>query len=144
MNLNGVYSVVASAMAGSSLGVIEIRAGQIRGNDNAGAQYSGTAAQLDDGSVAMSIAMETPPGVFHIWSGADTETFQSRQIALTLPKASFEDGQPYELPGMGLTVIFRRIPDDFAVFAGPDGRRHQINLLVAAEQAWANHRSQQT
>jgi hypothetical protein len=141
MNLNGVYSVVASAVAGSSLGVIQIQNGQIVGNDTAGAEYSGTAARLEDGSVAMSITMETPPGVFHIWSGSATETFQSRQIDILPPKESFGDGVPYEIPGMEVTVIFRHIPDDFAIFAGREGRKHQINLLIAAEQAWASHRT---
>lgn len=140
MSIDGVYSVVASAASGNAIGVIKISNGQIRGNDNSGAEYTGTAVRQPDGSVEMTITMETPEGVFHIWSGTVGDTFQSRTIDLTLPRESFEDGKPHELPGYGMTVIFRRIPDEYAGLAGPDGRKHMIGTLVRAEENWAAHR----
>ncbi len=141
MSITGVYSVVASAIAGSSLGVVHIQDGKVTGNDIAGAEYSGDATRNPDGSVTMLIRMSTPPGVFHIWTGGDTETFQSRDISLQLPKASFEDGKPYEMPQMGMTIIVRRVPDVFAGLAGPEGRKHLINDLLSAEQAWNAYRA---
>ncbi|ANT54483.1 hypothetical protein [Mesorhizobium amorphae] len=137
---DGVYAVIASATAGTSQGVIEIRNGSLIGNDIAGAEYRGGAVRQPDGSVKMNITMETPPGVFHIWTGANTETFQSRQIDVHLPREAFDDGKPFEVPGYGMTIIVRRIPDGYAHLAGPTGRIGMIETLISAEQKWAAHR----
>jgi hypothetical protein len=140
MSIDGVYSVVASAVAGSSAGAIQISNGVIKGTDIAGAEYHGTATRQLDGSVKMSITMETPPDLFHVWSGTVGDTFQSRTIDLHLPREVFDDGKPYEVPGYGMTVIFRHIPDDFAHLAGTDGRKHMIGTLMKAEEKWKAHR----
>jgi hypothetical protein len=46
-----------------------------------------------------------------------------------IPVASFREGVPIELPRDGITVIFRRIPDDYAPLAGPDGVLLLIKFL---------------
>lgn len=48
--VDGIYAVIASATAGTSQGVIEIRNGLLIGNDIAGAEYRGRAVRLADGS----------------------------------------------------------------------------------------------
>ena len=138
--VDGVYSVIASAAAGTSQGVIEIQKGLLIGNDIAGAEYRGRAVRQADGSVKLNITMETPPGVFHIWTGADTETFQSRQIDIELPREAFDNAKPFEVPGYGMTIIVTRIPDDYRHLAGPNGRVAMIQTLTHAEQMWAAHR----
>ena len=101
MSVDGVFSVFASATSGTAIGTIEIRNGHITGNDFAGAQYSGTAVPLPDGSVKMSITMEMPDGLFHIWSGMVSDIFQSRTIDIHLPRASpSRTASPTRFPAM--------------------------------------------
>ncbi|RWK29330.1 hypothetical protein [Mesorhizobium sp.] len=139
MQIDGVYSVVASGPAGSSIGVIQITNGQVIGNDNAGSRYSGTATLEADGSVTLDVAMTTPPGVFHVWSGTTGETFQTRNVKVTMTRDAFDNGKSVQMPSYSMVVIFRQVPADFAVFAGRQGIREQIRILEAAERAWANY-----
>ncbi len=44
-----------------------------------------------------------------------------RAMTIAIPGDDFENGHPYTDPVYGLTVIFKRAPDEFVSRAGPDG-----------------------
>lgn len=134
---DGVYSTVASAIGGSSIATIKIENGQLVGNDISGTRYSGTLTENSDGTVSFDIEVKMPPNVFGIWGTSASETIQTRAIAVPLPASVF-DGKPYTIPSFDLTLIFRRIPDDYAGLAGPDGLNLMISSLIGIQQSWKN------
>ncbi len=136
-SLDGTYSAVASAIAGGSAAVVTVAAGQLVGNDIAGARYEGTVNPNDDAStIAFRIRMHVPPGVFSIWGAPDTENFLIFELNVDIPASDFAEGKPIWVPQYQLWIIFRRIPDEFAIFAGKDGLGAFIAGLLRSETLW--------
>lgn len=142
--LDGTYSAVASAIAGSSAAVPTISAGQLLGNDIAGARYEGTVSPTNDASaIAFRIRMHVPPGVLSVWGAPDMELFHTFELNVDVPASDFAEGKPIWIPDYQLWIIFRRIADEAAVFAGKDGLRAFITVLERSEMLWRDFETRQ-
>lgn len=135
MSIDGTYSIVASAIAGNSLGVASISRGNLFANDSAGARYSGKVAPTSNGEIDFDLELRLPPNTFGIWGTSPTETIQMRPLRASLP-ATVLEGVPHTIPEYDITVIFRRISDDFAPMAGPQGLTMLIGMLQQIQSAW--------
>jgi hypothetical protein len=140
-DLNGTYSAVAAAITGMSLAVLTINDGQLSGWDTSGSRYRGTVTISEDGSsLSFDVEMTMPPHTFGIWGTSDTETFQKRQLLHTMPAADFVGGRQTTLPREEMTVVFKRISNEHAELAGPDGVNELIRRLQRAQTAWKDYR----
>ncbi|TIN87064.1 MAG: hypothetical protein E5X94_01730 [Mesorhizobium sp.] len=135
---DGIYSVAASGLGGSSLATIEVAGGRLRGNDTAGSRWSGTVTDKGDGKLVFDVEVTFGPNVFGIWGTSPSETFQTRRMAVDIPAAAL-DGIPYTVPSFDLTLIFRRISEDFASLAGPLGLDVFIGMLQSMRDAWQEY-----
>ncbi|MER8786905.1 hypothetical protein NKH71_03390 [Mesorhizobium sp. M0983] len=132
---DGVYSVVASAIGGSSIATIKIKDGRLVGNDLSGSRYQGTLAGNGDETVTFDLEVSMPPNVFGIWGTSASETVQTRAISVPLPASVF-DGIPFKIPSFEMILIFRRISEDYASLAGPDGFQILIGTLADVQKSW--------
>ncbi|MCA0026662.1 MULTISPECIES: hypothetical protein [unclassified Mesorhizobium] len=139
--IDGVYSVASSGIGGSSLATIKIENGSFVGNDTAGSRWSGNVTDNGNGTAKFDVAVTFGPNVFGIWGTSPSETFQTRQVVVDVPFSAL-DGQPYTIPSFDLTLIFRRISEDFAGLAGPNGLDEFIGSLQAIRDAWRNYDAQ--
>lgn len=135
-SVDGVYSLVASAVGGSALAVVVIHGGFIVGNDTSGSRYLGRLEPRDDGLVNVAITTLQPPGTFGIWGAAESDTLQQREFREVIPLAYFRNGEPFLLPSHGITLIVRRIPDGNAALAAKTGLRLMAAQLEETAQYW--------
>ena len=135
--LDGTYSVIAASVKGGAIGVATIRDGAFEARDSGGAIYTGSASrnQLTN-TVHLDLTIRFPPDTFGIWGTTPSETGQERAMTIVIPGDNFDNGYPYTEPGYGLTVIFVRVPDEFANRAGPDGFRMAAEILLDADRYW--------
>lgn len=141
IQIDGTYSIVASAIAGSSLGVATIVDGNLVANDSAGARYSGRVEPTQDGQISFDLALSLPPKTFGVWGTSPSETVQTRTLQVVLPASVF-DGVPFTIPGYDIIVIFRRVASDFAPMAGPQGLGLLIGMLQEIKDSWDRYDSQ--
>ncbi|MER8552743.1 hypothetical protein NKH37_11275 [Mesorhizobium sp. M1217] len=134
---DGVYSVIASAIGGSSIATVKIENGHLIGNDISGSRYAADLSDTGDGNVTFDLQVQMPPNVFGIWGTSPSETVQTRSMAIPLPATVFE-GKPFTIPSYDLHLVFRRISDDFEGLAGPNGLQQMIDHLTQVQQIWKN------
>ena len=135
--LDGTYSTVATAIAGSSVAVLSVRGGMLEGWDISGTRYRGTVTVGDDGSLAFDVEAVMPPNTFMIWGTSDSETFQTRQIRHNVPAGEFVEGHTITLKSEEMTIVFKRVPDEqFAALAGEGGLDELITRLQRSQAAW--------
>lgn len=117
--MNGTYAFVYSGAAGVGIGVFTIKDGIVSGADGGNVNYRGTVT-VDKSSGGLTIAFDMfiPAGVFLVQGTSPLEWDSTRSRQITMP-ADFGDGQPVtvDLPPGQVTLMVRRVPDDYAPFA---------------------------
>jgi hypothetical protein len=139
MAIDGTYGFVYCGVNGLGVGVFTVKEGEVRGKDYAGVRYSGIAKENSDGTVALMISQEVPPGVELAQGTAAQELPHTRHFDTLLPP-DFGDGKPQEIsspPGL-VTVMIKRIRDEFAP-AAVQGVTEQTAQRLAVAAATENN-----
>jgi hypothetical protein len=87
----------------------------VTGCDFAGGRYRGNAHEQANGEVLFDVTFVVAPGIETVQGTGPQDVSYTKTIKHTFP-ANFGDGAPQELrlaPGE-VTVMIKRIPDDFA------------------------------
>jgi len=119
--IDGTYSVVSSAIGGSCIAVWSLKSGVVEANDIAGGRATGTFAVAADGYVTFDLSAASPPGTFEIWGTSTLDLWCKRHRIERVALDDIRNGRPIFIEDLELWVIFRRIPDDYAEFAGEQG-----------------------
>jgi hypothetical protein len=89
------------------------------GADSGGAKYTGTAAQNSTtGEINIAFDMLVPAGVFLVQGTSEQDMdYTKANLSIMLP-VNFDNGEPIKayIPPGYVTIMFRRIPDDYAGF----------------------------
>jgi len=130
---DGTYGFVYCGSNGLGIGVFTVRSGVVTGRDSGEVTYRGTATEQPDGSISLSVAMRIPPGTPLVTGTSPQEVAHQRQVEHRFPRA-FGDGEPEKIftaPAGPLTVIVKRIPDEFAE-AATDGISQAVTAKLAS------------
>lgn len=138
--IDGTYSLVAASVAGCSIATVVLREQRLEGNDIAGSRYLGSFAVDSPGHHIFTLEMKFPPGVHGIFGSSESETFQTRTFAISVPDTVFTNDQTFHEPSYGMTILARRIPDAYAPLAGVNGIDHMIASLTNAKRNWEHER----
>lgn len=135
MRLDGTYGFVYCGNTGVGIGVFSINAGgEVTGSDAGGGRYRGHAHEGANGEVLFDVVFVVTPGMETVQGTGPQDTHHTRIIKHTFP-ANFGDGAPQRLrmPPGEITVMIKRIPDDFADAAvhgfSPDVARRMSPLM---------------
>ena len=114
MSIDGTYGFVYCGVNGLGVGLFVIENGRLIGSDYMGAKYEGTATEKRDGSIAIDISFEVPPGVIFVQGTSPQDLPHRRQISQTFPPA-FGDGVPQAVasPPGTVTLMIKRVEDSF-------------------------------
>lgn len=126
----GTFAISASGIAGCSVLVLNIKGGQVRGNDSAGARLSGIIYEHDAKHLKLSIDVALRLDTFCVWGTSTAETGQSRQFNQVIPKSVF-DGQPHTMTVYELTIAATRVADEYQYAADVGGLE---TLMIATLQ----------
>ena len=96
MSIEGTYGFVYGAANGLGVGVFKIEGQKFDGVDYVGGQYSGTAHENDDGTIAPEIEFDVKPGMTLVQGTAPQDLPYRRRIAQNLAAGSGY-GRPFEL-----------------------------------------------
>lgn len=117
--MDGTYGFVYSGAIGIGIGAFTVKSGVLTGADGGNINYKGTVSSDDiTGNLLINFDMFIPAGVFLVQGTSSLEWDSTRSRTITMPP-HFGDGQPVQvdLPPGRVTVIVKRVPDEYAVFA---------------------------
>ena len=118
MSVDGTYGLVYEGDIGVGIGVLVVKDGVIRGIDSGGGTYEGTVIEKSaGGDLMVNLKMRVAAGAPLVQGTSPQPIPYTKDILVTTPP-KFGDGQPVELPiapGV-VTVMIKRMPDDFAAF----------------------------
>src|SRR5262245_46534814 len=118
MSIDGTYGFVYCGVNGLGCGVFTVIGGKFTGEDHVGGKYTGNATERPDGTIKLSLSFEVRPGRGLAQGTAAQELPYARHVEAELPP-EFGDGEAQRIevsPGF-VTIMFKRIPDDFASWA---------------------------
>jgi hypothetical protein len=142
MNLVGTYGFVYCGDAGVGIGVFSINSGgEVTGCDFAGGRYRGHAHEQANGEVLFDVVFVVAPGMATVTGTAPQDISYTRPIKHTFP-ANFGDGAPQDvgLPPSEVTIMIKRVPDDFAD-AAIHGFPRRAPTLAQGQSHWQPRRS---
>jgi hypothetical protein len=118
--MDGTYGFVYCGHIGVGMGVFTIADSDLVGVDFAGARYRGRVTpDKKTGLVDLSFEMAVPPGISLVQGTSPQELPYTKKASVKVAP-NFADGKPFEVyvaPGP-VTMMVRRIPDDYAYLAG--------------------------
>jgi hypothetical protein len=127
MSADGTYSFLYAGLTGPGFGILSVENGDLIGSDFMNGKYVGTAKQLPNGGVSVSIRMDIPVGVSLVdGTGAEPMPY-SRHLWHEFPPGAFGDGSPQLLRMENNTTIqasVYRIHDRFR----PSARGFTVEL----------------
>lgn len=118
MAINGTYGFNYSGIAGMGFGVMSVVDGVASGSDFAGGRYSGTAAELADGSMRFDLTVVVPAGSWQVMGTAAQDVTTTRTYSVTLDPEQ-QGGVPREIyaaPGM-MWLTVQAVPDEWAPYS---------------------------
>ncbi len=116
MSSDGTYGFVYCGPTGLGIGVFTIRLGAVIGFDSGQVTYHGTATELPDGRIDLNHQMRIPPATPSVTGTSPQDVAHQWQIEHRFP-VKYGDGEPdkiFTAPGGPLTLMIKRIPDEFA------------------------------
>ncbi len=116
MSCDGTYGFVYCGSTGLGVGVFTVQSGAVIGCDSGQVTYRGTATDHPDGSITLSLIMRIPQGTPLVTGTSPQEVVHQRQVEHRFPPG-FGHGEPEKIftaPAGPLTVMVKRIPDEFA------------------------------
>ncbi len=117
--MEGTYGFVYSSFNGLGIGVFTICRGIVEGYDSGGCKYRGTLTINSAANFLIKFDQVLRGESIFVQSADEPMGFASNwSRELTLPPG-FADGTPHTIemaPG-AVTVIFRKLPDEFAPYA---------------------------
>jgi hypothetical protein len=117
--MNGTYGFVYCGIIGVGMGVLRLSDTDFIGSDLAGGKYRGTILKDETtGAVELAFEMTVPTGVFLVTGTSAQDMPYTKRISTNIP-FGFEDGRPFDVdvPPGAVTMMVRRIPDEYAVLA---------------------------
>jgi len=117
--MDGTYGFVYSGAIGVGIGAFTIKNGVMRGSDGGNFNYRGTVSSDISGQLVIEFDMFVPAGVFLVQGNSPLEWDSTRSPPKITMPPEFGDGQPVtvDIPPGQVTLMVKRIPDDYAVFA---------------------------
>lgn len=120
MSVNGTYSFAYCGELGVGAGIFAVQNNVLTGADVGRGKYHGTVSENPDTKgVHVVFGLFLPAGSFLVQGTSPQEISQTRSnISVDFPP-DFDNGEPIKLfvPPGTLTVMIRRIPDDYAHYA---------------------------
>jgi hypothetical protein len=107
---------------GLGVGVLVVNQGIIVGSDFSGGRYNGTLVEDDTGRVEFNVDFLVAPGTTVVQGSAEQDVPYVRPLRHIFAPDTFGNGAPFTInvPPGDVTVMTRRIPDEFAA-AATDG-----------------------
>ena len=117
--MDGTYGFVYSGAIGVGIGVFTVNDGVLSGSDGGNVNYKGRVT-IDTltGQWIVTFEQFIPAGVLLVQGTSALDYNSTRPREITVPP-NFGDGQPVtvNLPPGQVTLMAKRVPDDFAPFA---------------------------
>ena len=127
--MDGTYGFVYSGAIGIGMGIFTLRTGDLEGVDSGGGRYKGTVIEHQEtGELEVSFSMFVPAGNFLVQGTSEQELDYTKTGLMVRTPPNFGDGEPIKfgdgapikvyVPPGNLTVMIKRIPDEYSHFAG--------------------------
>ena len=119
--MDGTYGFVYSGAIGIGMGIFTLRTGDLEGVDSGGGTYKGTVIEHQEtGELEVSFSMFVPAGNFLVQGTSEQELDYTKTGLMVRTPPNFGDGEPIKVyvPPGNLTVMIKRIPDEYSHFAG--------------------------
>jgi hypothetical protein len=119
--MDGTYGFVYSGAIGIGVGIFTLRTGALEGVDSGGGRYKGTVIEHQEtGELEVSFSMFVPAGTLLVQGTSEQDIHYTKAGLTVRTPPKFGDGKPIEvyIPPGNVTVMIKRIPDEYSNFAG--------------------------
>jgi hypothetical protein len=119
MSLDGTYGFVYCGSTGLGIGAFVVNDIKVVGCDYSGGRYSGSLTEDTAGNLLLDVTFVVAAGTTVVQGAAAQDIPYARPLKHTFPPGGFGDGTPQKIgvPPGEVTVMVKRIPDEFAVAA---------------------------
>jgi hypothetical protein len=112
MAIDGFYGIVYCGHTGMGIAAFSVSNGRLEGWDWDRVRYTGTAVETPGGNILVDLCQEVPSGVELVTGLVPQDAPYRLEIKEELPPL-FGDGQPVKVQRGTVTVMVKRIRDDY-------------------------------